>query len=193
MESLSVDVIKEKLLMFEQMEYDADSLKNEEFYAHFLLCYLYNEDLCSAKFLWKRIPNDIKEKSSFLQSLWNIGKAMWKKDTVAFHIAIQAVEWPLSIASIISAIKERYRLETIRVISEAYSALPLSHFANNLGFSLKEATDLVNQRGWDLRKPDPELSVIYVYPKKIVEPSEKVPENADYLTLLTNFVSFLEN
>lgn len=59
---------------------------------------------CSAKYLWKRIPNDIKTSHPGLPQLWTVGQHMWKRDYPATYAALSAVSWPDDIAEIMKAL-----------------------------------------------------------------------------------------
>lgn len=93
-------------------------------YARLLAVYLYEDDLPSAKFLWKRIPPALKEPSpavaggrqgaqphqrrddlAHLAKVWEVGKALWSKDPSAVYAAIDAAQWSPDVAPIMQAIK----------------------------------------------------------------------------------------
>ena len=50
-----------------------------EFYASYLLLLLLFKDLNDARYLWKRIPMEIKETSDEVSQVWAIGKALWQR------------------------------------------------------------------------------------------------------------------
>ena len=82
-----------------------------EVYARLLAVYLYEEDLCSAKFLWKRIPETVKNDGGDgeeLASLWDIGRALWTRDLPAVYAAIDARQWSSNVTAIVTAIKGIY-------------------------------------------------------------------------------------
>jgi COP9 signalosome complex subunit 8 len=58
-----------------------------------MLLYLIEDDLCQAKFLWKRIPDDAKAASPELARIWEVGKALFRRDPPAVHAALLTTEW----------------------------------------------------------------------------------------------------
>lgn len=50
-----------------------------DFYASYLLLVLLSKNLNDARFLWKRVALETKQGSEELQSVWEIGKALWQR------------------------------------------------------------------------------------------------------------------
>jgi hypothetical protein len=59
---------------------------------------------CYAKYLWKRIPLNIKNSCSDVRSIWTVAQKMWQRDWPAVHIALN-VEWNKNVAEIMNALK----------------------------------------------------------------------------------------
>ena len=78
-----------------------------EVYARLLAIYLYENDLCSAKFLWKRIPETLKNEGSGseLARVWDIGKALWTRDVPQVFSVIEEGQWSDNVTAIVAAIK----------------------------------------------------------------------------------------
>ena len=74
-------------------------------YAKLLAVYLYENDLCSAKFLWKRIPDQAKNEYTDLSRIWEVGKAMWKGNLPEVFDSIDSYEWSENEADIMKAVK----------------------------------------------------------------------------------------
>lgn len=159
-------------------------------YAQLLAIYLYQNDLCNAKYLWKRIPSDLKSGSAELKQIWVVGQRMWQRDWPAVHVALNA-KWSDDVSDIMAALKDNVRERAITLISKAYSSLGLTVFASMTGLSLEEARRLVIERGWT-------IDGTMVQPCKIEKEEEcnvasEVGLTEDQLRKLTQFVSFLEN
>jgi len=58
--------------------------------------YLINIQRDSARFLWKRIPHDLKKNSTELQAIWKIGKCTWQRDYVELYKAFNNNWEPLN-------------------------------------------------------------------------------------------------
>ncbi|KAH0554144.1 COP9 signalosome complex subunit 8 [Cotesia glomerata] len=156
-------------------------------YAQLLAVYLYQNDLCNAKYLWKRIPVSIKNNKTELQQIWIVGQRMWQRDWPAVHTALD-IEWTDEVSGIMLALKENVRERAMSLISEAYSSVNLTLLASMTGLSLEQAKLSASERGWILDDTT-------VRPCKVDK--EQTPVQASLaesqLNKLTQFVSFLEN
>ncbi|XP_015510728.1 COP9 signalosome complex subunit 8 [Neodiprion virginianus] len=156
-------------------------------YTQLLAVYLYQNDICNAKYLWKRIPANVKANSNELQQVWLVGQRMWQRDWPAVHAAL-STEWSEDINSIMNALKENVRERAVILISEAYSSLTLITLASMTGLSAPEAQTLATEREWKIEGD-------MVQPKRI-DKDYHLGQNSlteDQLHKLTQFVSFLEN
>uniref|UniRef100_A0A0C9S0W8 Putative cop9 signalosome subunit csn8 n=1 Tax=Amblyomma americanum TaxID=6943 RepID=A0A0C9S0W8_AMBAM len=78
----------------EQQELEAaDGIASPQTYGQLLAIYLLQNDLPNAKFLWKRIPQEIKQSHPELGNIWKVGQALWYKDFPAIYTGL-AQEWP---------------------------------------------------------------------------------------------------
>ncbi|XP_076643558.1 COP9 signalosome subunit 8 [Halictus rubicundus] len=157
-------------------------------YAQLLAVYLYQNDLCNAKYLWKRIPADVKTENTELKQIWVVGQCMWQRDWAAVHAALNA-EWSTDVSNIMNALKDNVRERAINLVSKAYSSLRLGMFATMTGLPEEEARQAAVEKGWT-------IDGLMVEPRKI-ETEECILDNEDHtedqLRKLTQFVSFLEN
>ncbi|KAL0119167.1 hypothetical protein PUN28_009638 [Cardiocondyla obscurior] len=159
-------------------------------YMRLLAIYLHQNDLCNAKYLWKRIPLEVKTAHEELGRVWTVGRCMWQRKWPAVHIALN-VEWSEDIKDVMVALKENVRERVMRLISKAYSSLNLTTMATMSGMSLDEARQAAIDRGWT-------VDGAIVQPRKQIDEeqynqSDKVCLTEEQLQKLTQFVSFLEN
>ncbi|KAG7188851.1 hypothetical protein KM043_008457 [Ampulex compressa] len=178
------------LLELEKAELEAPSgVAAAQTYAQLLAVYLYQNDLCNAKYLWKRIPLNVKSASTELGQIWVVGQRMWQRDWPAVHVALNA-EWSEDVSDIMAALKDSVRERAMTLISKAYSSLALTVLAAMTGLTLDEARKAALERGWS-------IDGTMVQPRKVdkeqVTPDNEVCLTEDQLHKLTQFVSFLEN
>ena len=83
---------------------------SNEVYAKLLAVYLYENELSSAKFLWKRIPEKAKNDSPDLAHIWDVGKAMWKREPAEVFKIIDGFGWSENIAEIMKSVKGKTML-----------------------------------------------------------------------------------
>ncbi|XP_056634453.1 COP9 signalosome complex subunit 8 [Diorhabda carinulata] len=156
-------------------------------YQQLLAIYLHQNDLCNAKFLWKRIPNSVKTSTPELANIWAVGKSMWKRDFPAIYQALN-VTWSDTVADIMKQVKEVVRARAVDLISQAYSSITLDTVSAMTGLPPDICIPACAEKGWT-----------YEADSKIIHPVRKPGEHLgqtsseDQLSKLTDFVSFLEN
>ena len=72
-----------------------------EHYTEVLASYLLQNDLCNGKFLWKRVPLEMKTNEE-LAAVWRVGQKLWAKDMPGFYAEVQAFPWGPSVAPIMT-------------------------------------------------------------------------------------------
>ncbi|XP_018346478.1 PREDICTED: COP9 signalosome complex subunit 8 [Trachymyrmex septentrionalis] len=159
-------------------------------YMRLLAVYLHRNDLCNAKYLWKRIPSDVKTAHEELGRVWTVGQCMWQRNWPAVHTALN-VEWSEDVKDVMTALKDNVRERVMRLISKAYSSLNLMTMATMSGMSLDEARQAAIDRDWT-------VDGTIVQPRKQIDEeqysqSDKICLTEEQLQKLTQFVSFLEN
>ncbi|XP_029176682.1 COP9 signalosome complex subunit 8 isoform X2 [Nylanderia fulva] len=154
-----------------------------------LAIYLYQNDLSNAKFLWKRIPSDVKAAHEELKRIWTVGQRMWQRNWPAVHAALN-IEWSEDVKDIMTALKDNVRERVMRLISKAYSSLNLATMATMSGMSLDEARQAAIDRGWSV---DGTIVQPYTQIHEEIFQSDKICLTEEQLEKLTQFVSFLEN
>uniref|UniRef100_A0A0K2UJP3 COP9 signalosome complex subunit 8like [Megachile rotundata] n=1 Tax=Lepeophtheirus salmonis TaxID=72036 RepID=A0A0K2UJP3_LEPSM len=85
----------------ETTELDAPNGRpGSDVYAKLLAVYLQQNDLCSAKFLWKRIPEENKAENQELEKIWNVGKALWNRDQPGTFRGLLNTDWSENVKSL---------------------------------------------------------------------------------------------
>ncbi|CAG9814068.1 unnamed protein product [Phaedon cochleariae] len=157
-------------------------------YEQLLAIYLYQNDLCNAKYLWKRIPPNIKSSNPELGHIWAVGQAMWNRDFSAIYRALNAVTWSESIAEIMKLVQDVIRTRAVDLISQAYSSITLDTVSAMTGLSPDICIPACTERGW---KFEPDTKMVHPVRQNIEHIGQTSSE--DQLYKLTDFVSFLEN
>jgi len=164
-----------------------------EVYARLLAVYLYENDLCSAKFLWKRIPETLKgipgSEDSELAKIWDIGKALWTRDMPKVFKVIEEGRWSDNVSAIVAAIKDRVRQQSLDLVGSAYTSIKVSDFSRLVGCPIEaEAVTLaLAQPGWTL-----DSDKTHICPERKKAPTIPTPAAEEQLDQLTQFVAFLE-
>lgn len=178
------------LVELERAELEAPGgVTSAQNYALLLATYLYQHDLCNAKYLWKRIPSNLKVANPELGRIWAVGQHMWQRDWPAVHVALNA-EWSQDVSGIMTALKDSVRERAMTLISKAYSSLGLTVFASMTGLSLEDARQAALDRGWSM---DGSMVQPVKVDKEQTNFANEICLTEDQLKKLTQFVSFLEN
>uniref|UniRef100_A0A1B6CHB9 CSN8/PSMD8/EIF3K domain-containing protein n=1 Tax=Clastoptera arizonana TaxID=38151 RepID=A0A1B6CHB9_9HEMI len=175
-DSLASDLEKEELEA-------SGGVASSQTYAKLLAVYLYQNDLCNAKFLWKRIPLSIKTTNVEVGQIWEVGKAMWQRDFPAVYSAIAAVQWSEGVAPIMKVLREAVHVRATQLVCRAYGSLSITNAAGMLGCTSEQ---IIQQKDWII---DNQM----VSPPRPIPPPSPETSSEEQLSKLTDFVAFLEN
>ncbi|KAK7111561.1 COP9 signalosome complex subunit 8-like [Littorina saxatilis] len=172
----------------EAQELDAPGgVASPQLYGQLLALYLLHNDTISSKFLWKRIPNNIKQGNPELSLIWVVGQHMWKRDYPSIYESLRK-DWSDSVKPIMNALNESMRRRAMNLVRKAYASINVDDFAVFMGMPVAEAKQAAIVEGWSL---DPQSK--FLTPKKIELVSTVTLPNEQHLSVLTDYVSFLEN
>ncbi|KAF8774116.1 COP9 signalosome complex subunit 8-like isoform X1 [Argiope bruennichi] len=171
----------------EKQELEApDGIATPQVYGQLLAIYLLQNDLPNAKFLWKRIRENIKEENPELGKLWTVGQKLWQCDSDVY-VAL-AEEWPEHLKPIVSAIKDVTRNRALRLISKAYSSITVEKISAFLGLPSEDCIEALTALGWEI-----DAACKIMKPKSTDNKPEDCFQSEEQLAKLTDFVAFLEN
>jgi len=182
--------IKEMCRKLEQQELSSQlsgGRTGSEVYSELLAGYIALGRLPEAKFLWKRIPDNVKQECPELGKIWEIGKSIWKRDYPNVFQNLQT-DWSDSIKPLMLFITQQYREDTLRLLSNAYSTIKMSDLAQYLGQSPSEAGQRVQSLGWKWNK-----ETDMVEPVRCQTESYKRESLNNQLQRVADFISYLEN
>ncbi|XP_034829023.1 COP9 signalosome complex subunit 8 [Maniola hyperantus] len=173
----------------EKQELEApNGIASPSTYAQLLAIYLYQNDLCNAKFLWKRIPQTITSSNPELTAIWAVGQKLWKKNLGATYLALAAYTWTEPVANIIRALEEKVRERAFNLIGRSYSSISLDTVVLMTGLSREAVLQICRERKWEIQGDG-----ITINPTPPIQPAPLHTSSEDQLFKLTEFVSFLEN
>lgn len=163
-----------------------------EVYGQLLAIYLLFNDLTSAKFLWKRIPPEIKSSNEELSLIWLVGKLMWKRNYSEIYSVINSnSNWPKHLKNIMNLIINSIRKRSIALINKAYSTVSINDASKLLGLTRDETIDLSRQLDWDCDEQQ-----CYFEIKKSTRSNGDIgvlDNGTELLTKLTDYILFLES
>ncbi|KAL3217522.1 hypothetical protein MRX96_032160 [Rhipicephalus microplus] len=134
----------------EQQELEAtNGIASPQAYGQLLAIYLLQNDLPNAKFLWKRIPQEIKQSHTELGNIWKVGQGLWFKDFPAVYNVLSQ-EWPDHVKPIMQELGERTRRRALILVAKAYSSISLDDASCFLGIPKLELADVVSSLGWSI-------------------------------------------
>lgn len=137
-----------KVLEGQELE-SAGSQTSPQVYGQLLAIYLLFNDLTSAKFLWKRIPDRIKAANGELSTIWAVGKLMWARNYAEIYRTIDSIPiWPNHLKNIMKLITQSTRKRVIELISKAYSSISLANASQLLALDKDETLSLAGTLNW---------------------------------------------
>ena len=116
------------------------------FYTSFLACYLIENDLNGAKYLWKRAPVQLKatESRSMLREMWEVGKSMWADDVTAALNAL-SINWPVELVLLITELKQSLIKFHLDLIAKTYQQVAITRLSDELRLSPVEVVQSMIQ------------------------------------------------
>ncbi|XP_054719758.1 COP9 signalosome complex subunit 8-like [Uloborus diversus] len=183
----SIQQYSDMAVKLEQEELEAPGgVATPQLYGQLLAIYLLQNDLPNAKYLWKRIPRNIKEDNSELGKIWTVGQKLWQCDSTVY--ASLAEEWPDHVKPILSAITETTRSRALRLVANAYSSISVEKISSFLGLSAEDCVKALSSLGWEI---DSTFQIMKPQNNGMKPDDNLVSE--EQLAKLTDFVAFLEN
>ena len=168
-------------------------------YGQLLAIYLLINDLTSAKFLWKRIPDDIKAANAELSLIWSVGKLMWKKNYAEIYKTINSCPtWPNHLKNIMKLILESTRQRVTELISKAYSSISLKDATNLLGCTEEETLNIAQTLSWSYDSDSGYLSINQCDNSNATQKNRSgqtvlgLDNGTELLEKLTDYIIFLE-
>nr|XP_043628993.1 COP9 signalosome complex subunit 8 [Erigeron canadensis] len=177
--------ISDQLML--QVASEGVAFEDEWPYAVHLLGHIYLNDLNSARFLWKIIPQSIKESRPEVVAVWKIGQQLWTRNYAGVHDAIRGFNWSAEIQDFVASFAERYTKRMLELLMSAYSTISIQDTALFLGMNENDATNYVLQHGWNVDAASQMLTV----KKQVVVTEQKIDPSK--LQRLTEYVFHLEH
>ncbi|KAJ8958872.1 hypothetical protein NQ318_019639 [Aromia moschata] len=146
-----------------------NGVASPQVYSQLLALYLYQNDLCNAKYLWKRIPQSVKASTPELANIWAVGQHMWKRDFPAIYKALEAVTWSDTVGPIMKQVQDISRSRAVDLISQAYSSIHLDTVSAMSGLPPEVCIPACAERGW---KYDADTRMIHPI-RQPIEPSNQ--------------------
>ncbi|XP_013783300.2 COP9 signalosome complex subunit 8-like, partial [Limulus polyphemus] len=141
----------------------------------------------NAKFLWKRIPENVKQGNPEIGNVWAVGQKLWNRDFPGVYSCLEQ-EWPEHLVSIMNVIRDATKTRAVQLVAKAYSSIGVDDTASFLGMSSNQVIKGVSSYGWSV-----DSSSKMILPKRPDSPKEQPTSSEEQLAKLTDFVSFLEN
>ncbi|XP_053212114.1 COP9 signalosome complex subunit 8-like [Panonychus citri] len=181
--------LESEMEQLEQKELEMKEIESAD-YEKLLVIYLAQNDLINAKFLWKRIPVTIKEKSDCLKLIWEVGKCLMTNDFAGVYGKIDGQTWPIHVSPIMEQLRKDHQSRLIQLISKGYTKISLEDVIKTTGCSSQEEMIKLGQSvGWKTDVP-----FGFTIDKNVtIDEENSFSSNQEQLEKLTDYVSFLEN
>ncbi|KAM7474658.1 hypothetical protein LguiB_021901 [Lonicera macranthoides] len=170
-----------------QVAAEGIAFQDEWPYAIHLLGHIYVNDINSARFLWKSIPEAIKESRPEVVAAWKIGQRLWTRDYAGVYEAIREFNWSPEAQGLVASFAELYTKRMFELLLLAYSTISIQDTALFLGMNEDDATNYVLQQGWSVDIASQMLTV----KKQAILTEQKLDPGK--LQRLTEYVFHLEH
>ncbi|XP_067621859.1 COP9 signalosome complex subunit 8 isoform X2 [Eurosta solidaginis] len=160
-----------------------------ESYTLLLAVYLYQDKIADAKFLWKRIPQDLKKDNSEMERLNIVMCTLIVNNTTEFFKQMD-YEWSSNIKHIMDDLFERVREDVFTLVGQAYISIFEEEMMQLTQLPREELKRACVALDWEYEDADQKIVITPKRPKPAIEVNAS---SEDLLLKLTDFVSFLEN
>eukprot|EP00879_Flechtneria_rotunda_P001445 GHRR01001598.1.p1 GENE.GHRR01001598.1~~GHRR01001598.1.p1 ORF type:complete len:200 (+),score=71.41 GHRR01001598.1:243-842(+) len=113
-----------------------------------ILGLIYNGQPEDARFLWKRIPVEVKRDNPELDAVWRLLQYFWNRHYQGIWQALQGYQWSQQVRPFIDALVAKARSDMLLLLSEGYSLVSSAKVASMLGVSEGDVAHLVEAAGW---------------------------------------------
>lgn len=149
--------------------------------------HLLHNQICEAKFVWKRIPTHIKTTTPELTNVWTVGQKIWLRDSHGTYESLNK-EWSEQLKPIMDALLAATRQRAFNLVAQAYDSINVDDLASFVGMSSSDTVQAVQKEDWEA---DPQTR--FITPKKPSAAVDPVLISEQQLSVLTDYVSFLES
>ncbi|XP_063720020.1 COP9 signalosome complex subunit 8-like [Symsagittifera roscoffensis] len=191
----SVVSLREEASILEEAELSLDvtlsqSGMDPNAYSRLYAIYLILGDLTAAKFLWRRLPPNVRSLDE-MSHLRGVGLRLWKGELREVYQCIHAHTWSPIIQKYMRTLERTVRLNSISLISKAYDVIKFDSFCELTGCSSEDTgRALVSRLNWQLDEGSSKL----VKPKREKRDDQSLKgEFSDELQKLTRIISAIEN
>ena len=160
-------------------------------YKKLLLIYLVETDLTNAKFLWKRMPLELKNDNE-MSAIWKIGQSLWKREFSNIYSVVRSMDWSEDLKGLIELFCEMLRKRLVKLVEESYSIIKFDDLCKFLGIAEEQLVEIAATNSWTLDTEN-RLVKISQSDNKLIQASGSEGNSAELLHRLTQYVSFLEN
>jgi len=175
-----------------------------------LLVYLIQNELPLAKYLWKRLPSELKipnlgseeagkeynakfrTHAMEMQAMWTIGQCMWREEFASVRQSIYAFKWSNYLKPFVNELERTHKQRMVELVNQAYTSITMKELAESyLGGTLdsntaKDIEKLVSdQENWSMDAKDNQVIVI-------AHKKQELPLDVNMLNELTQYVCFME-
>ncbi|XP_037959767.1 COP9 signalosome complex subunit 8 [Teleopsis dalmanni] len=171
---------------------EVDEAENPDFdvglYIRLMALYMYEDNLHAANFLWKRIPEPIKENED-LQRTYLMLVSLLSGNTGEFFKTVTHA-WTPDLANIMEDLLIKKRENVFKLISRSYNGIYEQNLMELVQMPRDRLNETCNALGWVYER---EGQQFIIRPKVMPSVHTDYSDTYDRFYYLTEFVSYLEN
>ncbi|RAK74128.1 CSN8/PSMD8/EIF3K family protein [Aspergillus fijiensis CBS 313.89] len=104
-----------------------------QFYAAYFLSHLLTDQIYEARFLTKRMPQDLLQTDDSLQNCVALLRAIWQHKHESVYTILRELPWPDTLKPIVQSYDTYFQEKTLREVSRAYETIRPATAASYLG------------------------------------------------------------
>lgn len=144
---LSTGDAENLLPLLEAAEIEAASSRQRYSYAAaHLLCLLIANDLCEARFLWRRLSPETKALPEVSVS-WAVARAQWSSEPSSFFAAANTA-WPVQLQPLVEKLIAQTRDTALDAVRQGYECISGKKLADMVGLKTEDVPSLIQRLGW---------------------------------------------
>lgn len=147
-------------------------------------------DSLTVKFVWKRIPADMKKKSKEIAATWKLVSALVQRDFATFFGASTSAAFASPLLQRLNvALREEVQSRNLLAIRTAYALISVEQAAPLLGLQAAQVAAFLTQQGWTA---DPQAPAHFFTPTPVDQKKAREISQAQ-IEQLTKYVTHLED
>ncbi|KAE8161878.1 COP9 signalosome [Aspergillus tamarii] len=109
------------------------------FYSTFFFAHLLTDQICEARAMTQRMPQELSQNDPSLQNCLTLLRAVWQRKYESIYKILRELPWPELLRPAVESYETYFQEKTLKEVSHAYEAIRPATAANYLGLDTAAA------------------------------------------------------